>query len=343
MKKGQLTMQDIADKLGISKSTVSRALKDHPDISEKTKKAVMQLANELDFQPNSLALSLRHNRSNIIGVIVPEIVHHFFANVISGIQAVAYREGYNVMICLSNEDFDQEVKDAFALQTSRVDGILMSISKETTDFEHLKKIHRKGTPIVFFDRACDEMDVSKVISDDFGGAFSATQHLIEQGCKQVVHLAGPATLALSKSRKDGYLAALKENGIAPDDNLIVECPAGTMEDGEDKVNQLLASGLKIDGIFANNDIAAIGAMKAAKKHGLRIPEDIAVVGFSDWQIASIVDPALSSVAQPGYEMGRIAAEKLLKEINADEDEVVPSMTSTIRSELVVRDSSLRKK
>ncbi|GAA4823745.1 LacI family DNA-binding transcriptional regulator [Algivirga pacifica] len=343
MKKGQLTMQDIADQLGISKSTVSRALKNHPDISDKTKKAVMELAKELDFQPNSLALSLRHKRSFVIGVIVPEIVHHFFANVISGIQDVAYKAGYNVMICISNEDFDIEVKDTNALLSNRVDGMLMSVSKATTDFDHLRKIQRKGIPLVFFDRATSELEVSKVITDDFGGAYKATQHLIEQGCKHIAHLAGPKTLSLSKSREDGYRKALEDHNMVVEESLIIPCPEGTVEEGEKVLSMLLDKGHQVDGLFASNDIAAIGAQKAAKKHHLSIPEDIAIVGFSNWQMATIVEPPLSSVAQPGYEMGKMAAELLLEEINADSDVSYPASTKVMPLELVVRESSDREK
>lgn len=342
MKKGQLTMQDIADKLGISKSTVSRALKNHPDISEKTKKAVMQLAEEWDFQPNSLALSLRHNKSFIIGVIVPEIVHHFFANVIKGIQEVAYQSGYHVMVCLSNESYEHELKDVNALLSSRVDGILASISRETTNYDHFKKVKKKGTPLLFFDRACDEINVNKILSDDFAGAFAATEHLIKQGCKNILHLAGPKTLDISQSRMDGYLEALKKYGLPVQESLIVRCPKSTVDEAKEIITEIIHSGVTFDGMFAHNDMVAIGAMKGISQAGLRIPEDVAVVGFSNWHMSSIIEPSLSTIEQPDYEMGKLAALKLLEEINAKEDEDIQYASEVVDCKLIVRDSSLKK-
>lgn len=339
MKKGPYTMQDIADRLGISKSTVSRALKNHPDISTETKKAVMALAKELDFEPNSLALSLRQNKSFIIGIIVPEIVHDFFANVISGVQAVAYEAGYNVMICISNERYEQELKDTRALLASRVDGLLLSITRETQDFAHIEKIQSKGVPLVFFDRAPDSIQASRVVTDDFDGAFKATEHLIQQGCRHIAHLAGPNNLQLSQKRLGGYLSALAKYDIPKREELILDCSHGSIEEGEEITLELLDSGLPVDAIFGNNDMAAIGAIKAIRKRGLRVPEDIAVVGFSDWKLASLVDPPLTSVAQSGFEIGKAATELLLEEIRLPKD-VSPRLTAqVVPSELVVRESS----
>jgi len=200
MLKNQITIKDIAAELGISPSTVSRALKDHPDISEATKKAVKELAEKWDYQPNSIALSLRSQKSNIIGVIVPQLVHHFFSTIISGIEDVAYKAGYNVMICQSNERYEREVADINALVSSRAEGLLVSFSKETEKFDHLTKLQKKGIPLVFFDRISEDMDTHSVIVDDFGGSFKATEHLLGIGCQRIAHLAGPDNLLISQKK-----------------------------------------------------------------------------------------------------------------------------------------------
>lgn len=338
----QITIKDIAAKLGISPSTVSRALKDHPDISDATKKAVKALAEEWDYQPNSIALSLRSRKSNIIGVIVPQIIHHFFSTVISGIEDVAYKAGYNVMVCQSNEKYEREKADINALVSSRAEGLLVSFSKETENFEHLEKLQRKGIPLVFFDRISEEMDTSSVIVDDYGGSYRATEHLIQQGCKRIAHLAGPMHLLLSQNRVDGYIEALEKYDLPVDRDLIIECDGPTPDKGIEQTLKLLDLPSPPDGIFANNDMAGIGAIKAVQSRGLRVPEDVAVVGYSDWLLAAMMEPSLSMVAQPGYEMGKVAAEILLKQINTD-PEVREMESRILETELIVRQSSLRKK
>ena len=341
----QITIKDIASKLSVSPSTVSRALKDHPDISDATKKAVKDLAEEWDYQPNSIALSLRSRRSNIIGVIVPQIVHHFFSTVISGIEDVAYDAGYNVMVCQSNEKYEREKADINALVSSRAEGLLVSFSKETKDFEHLLRLQKKGIPLVFFDRISEDMDTSSVIVDDYGGAYRATEHLIEQGCRRIAHLAGPKHLLLSQNRLDGYQEALEKHNVPFDPSLVVECDdelTVTPDKGIEQTLNLLNLPERPDGVFANNDMTAIGAIKAIQSQGLEVPEDIAVVGYSDWLLSAMMEPSLTMVAQPGYEMGKAAAEILLKQIGAPEGKM--EMDSRIlETELIVRQSSLRKK
>ena len=339
MLKNQITIKDIASELGISPSTVSRALKDHPDISEATKKAVKELAEKWDYQPNSIALSLRSQKSNIIGVVVPQLVHHFFSTVISGIEDVAYAAGYNVMICQSNEKYERELADVKALVSSRAEGLLVSFSKETRDFEHLKKLQSRGVPLVFFDRISEEMYTHSVIVDDFGGAFKATEHLVDIGCKRIAHLAGPDHLLISQNRQDGYQEALTKHNMPYEEELVIACDDGP-EEGVEQMKQLLALPNRPDGVFANNDLVAIGAMRAIKEAGLRIPEDIAVIGYSDWMVASVMSPSLSSVAQPGYEMGKVAAEILLKQIDNPGEEW-DFDTKILETEVIVRDSTRR--
>jgi LacI family transcriptional regulator len=221
MKFNQVTIKDIARELGISPSTVSRALKDHPDISVQTKKAVNELADKLNYQPNIVALNLRQKKTNTIGVIIPEIVHFFFSTVISGIEDVAYTAGYNVILAQSNESYQRELTDMKALFNSRVDGMLISISRETTNFDHIESIISKGMPIVFYDRMYNSPTSSKVIVDDYAGSKEGVNHLIEQGCKRIAHLNGSPNLIISIDRLRGYKDALEENGLKYDETLVV--------------------------------------------------------------------------------------------------------------------------
>lgn len=344
MKYNQVTIKDIARELGISPSTVSRALKDHPDISRETKKAVNELAQKLNYQPNVVALSLRHSKTNTIGVIIPEIIHDFFATVISGIEDVAYGAGYNVIITQSNESLEREKTDIKALYNSRVDGLLISLSRETETYDHIQAVIDRGVPVVFFDRVIDG-PYNKVIVEDIGGAREATQHLIDQGCKRIAHIAGPANLAISKERQQGYTETLKANNIAIDPQYIVSCPQPTIEEGRKAAEKLFSLAQPPDAVFATNDPIALGVMQAAKAKGLRIPQDVAVVGFSNWLFSSIMDPALSSVDQPGFQMGKEAAQMLLKQIavkNKDSNKNVEPEKKVLKAKLVIRESSLRK-
>lgn len=344
MKYNQVTIKDIARELGISPSTVSRALKDHPDISPETKKAVNELAEKLNYQPNIVALSLRQSKTNTLGVIIPEIVHFFFSTVISGIEDVAYSAGYNVIITQSNESLQREKTDIKALFNSRVDGMLISLSRETSTFDHIDGILAKGVPMVFFDRVYDTPISSKVIVDDLSGAKDATQHLIDQGCTRIAHLEGPPNLDITKQRLNGYLEALRENNIPVHEDLIMACPFGTIEEGKLATEKLLKMENRPDAIFSTNDPAAMGAMQAIKEAGLSIPKDIAVVGFSNWFFSALMDPPLTSVDQPGFEMGQEAAKLLIRQIefkSKDNQDPIPE-TKILKTRLVVRESSLKK-
>lgn len=344
MKYVQVTIKDIARELGISPSTVSRALKDHPDISPETKKAVNELADKLNYQPNIVALNLRQSKTNTLGVIIPEIVHFFFSTVISGIEDVAYSAGYNVILTQSNESVEREKIDLKALFNSRVDGMLMSISRETTSFDHIESILSKGMPIVFFDRVYDNPQLSKVLVDDFEGAKEATLHLIEQGCKRIAHLEGPPHLAISTQRLDGYLEALKQHKIAINKELIIACPLGSIEEGKVATEKLLRLKTQPDAIFASNDLAAMGSMQAIKEKGLKIPNDVAVVGFSNWFFSAMMEPPLTSVDQPGFEMGQEAARLLIRhiEIKGKDDVEITPETKILKTRLIIRASSLKK-
>lgn len=341
----QVTIKDIARELGISPSTVSRALKNHPDISAETKKAVHELAEKLNYQPNIVALSLRHRKTNTIGVVIPEIVHYFFSTVISGIESVAYEAGYNVILTQSNESAQREATDLKALFNSRVDGMLISISRETNHYEHIESILSKDVPVVFFDRSYDNPNTSKVLVDDYEGAYEAVKHLIEQGCKRIAHLEMAPGLAIAEDRKRGYVDALKDHNLPVDEKLTIICPSGSLEDGQRAAEQLLSLKNLPDSIFANNDLLAFGAMQVIKKRGLKIPDDIAIVGYSNWFFSALMDPPLSSVHQPGFEMGMEAARLLISQIEMKEkgeSEVVPEK-KILKTHLVIRESSMKKK
>jgi LacI family transcriptional regulator len=342
MRSSQVTIKDIARELGISPSTVSRALKDHPDISVATKKAVTELAEKLKYTPNSIALSLRQSKSNTIGVIIPEIIHFFFSTVISGIEDIAYDAGYSVIVSQSNESYEREVIDSKALFNNRVDGMLISLSRETVNLDHLISIYDRGVPMVFFDRVAEGINCSKVIVDDFDGSFQATEHLIKQGYKRIAHLSGPTSLAISQQRLDGYRAALEKYDMSFDEKIVMRDHASEDEQMAKRLTtKLLSSTNPPDALFAINDIAALGAMLAAKEKGLKIPNDFAIVGFSNWRFTSLTEPPMSTVDQPGFEMGQEAARLLIKEIEAKEGELIEPVTKILKTNLIIRGSSVK--
>lgn len=336
MRSNQITIKDIARILGISPSTVSRALKDHPDINIDTKRAVNELASKLKYHPNAVALSLKNSRSYTIGVIIPEIVHYFFSSVISGIEDVASQKGYTVIICQSNESYEREVANARTLLSHRVDGVLVSIAKETQTFDHLVELQEGGIPIVFFDRIAPEFNADQVIIDDMEASYKATRHLIESGRTRIAHFAGPQNLLISRERLQGYLNALTEASLPIDNRLILE--ADTYEKARHAVIQMIEEGIVPDGIFAVNDLTAIGAMQTIQKKGYLIPDDISIVGFSDGRFSGITDPNLTSVDQHGYEMGTTAAEMLFNRLLTSEAVYLPEK-KVLNADLIIRGSS----
>ncbi|MEI8225964.1 MAG: LacI family DNA-binding transcriptional regulator [Bacteroidota bacterium] len=337
MHKVHVTIKDIAKELGISPSTVSKALKGHRDISASTKHAVKELAEKWNYKPDQVALSLKSGLSKTIGVIVPEIVHYFFSTVISGIEDLAYDSGYHVMFCQSSELYAREVKAVETLLSCRVDGILVSVSKDTNDFDHFRKIQENGMPLVFFDRICCEMETDRVIVDDEVGAYEAVKHLINIGCKNIVHLSGPQNLQIGKNRKDGYIRALKEHNWPINNENIIKCD--TPEEARIIVPELLKRAERPDGIFAVNDLTAVEAMSIVKDFGFNVPQDISLVGFTSGMISDITCPTLSSVEQHGYLIGREAVRLLIDRLEKKHN--LPSQTKIIKTELVVKGSSKR--
>ena len=335
MRSAQVTIKDIAKELGISPSTVSRALKDHPDISEATKKRVKELAEKLNYKPNAIALSLRRSKSNIIGVIIPEIVHHFFSSVISGIEELAYERGYNVMITQSSESYEREVANSQMLISSRVDGFLIAMTKETGNYNHFRNIKNCNIPMVFFDRICPQIDTDKVIVDDQKAAFNATEYLIKTGCKKIAHFGGPENLIISKKRLNGFVEALKKHDLPVRKDYIIKCD--NFEQGKKVTRQLINKKKLPDGIFAVNDMAAVGAISSLKTHNIKIPEQISVIGFTNGLISSISDPSLTTIEQHGYKMGYKATELLIDRI--DGKRISPPKTEIIPTELIIRKST----
>ncbi len=337
MKSHPVTIKDIARELGVSPSTVSRALKDHPDISEETRRHVRELADRMKYKPNAIALSLKNRKSNVVGVIIPQIVHYFFSSVISGIEEVAGKYGYSVMIAQSNELFDKEVEAMAALADGRIDGLLISISKETVKYEHLRQFKEEGIEIVFFDRVPDDFKSDSVVIDDFQGALKAVQHLIDGGHKRILHLAGPQTRLIGRKRLKGYLQALENNRIPFDEKLVVPCDS--FDAALNMMPELVSSGLQFDAVFTVNDFTAAGVIQALKKLGKHVPEDMAVVGYGDDDIAKMIDPTLTTVRQPGKEMGARAMELLHKRLSSLE-ESNDIISEVLQAELVQRNSSL---
>lgn len=339
----QVTIKDIARELGISPSTVSRALKDHPDISTATKQAVNEVAGRLNYQPNTVALSLRSRRTNTLGVVIPEVVHFFFSTVINGIESVAHQAGYSVLLAQSRESLKVEADSLKTMFNSRVDGILLSISRETTRVDHIEWLMKRGMPLVFFDRKYDMPLVSSVTVDDYAGAKKAVKHLLDQGFTKIMHIKGPSHLLITIDRYRGYTDALKEAGMTPDDQLVFSCETGEISEACSEIKKHLAT--KPEAIFAGTDPLAIGAIKGIKEMGLSVPDDIAVVGFSNWQNGEFMHPTLTTVDQPGFEMGQQATKLLISQIEQKlKDKLDPQPVSKVLdTRLIVRESSIRKK
>ena len=332
-----ITIKDLAKNLGISVSTVSRALKNHPDISAETCRAVQNLAKEMNYTPNAIALSLRQKKTFLIGIVIPQIIHHFFSCVISGIENIANKNGYNVIIFQSNEDFEREKSICKSAINAHIDGLLVSISKNTTNSEHFKEVQQAGIPIVFFDRIIGDINSDKVIVDDFNGAISAVEHLISIGCRRIAHLSAPQNLQIAQKRQLGYIEALKKAGLPIDRDLIMPCD--NQYDALEVTRKLMNNGNPPDGIFAVNDLTAAGSMYALRKMGYRVPQDIAVCGFTDGLVSTLTNPTLTTVEQHGDVIGSMAAEMLLSRIE-DKNKNENPVTKIIKTNLVVRESTL---
>jgi LacI family transcriptional regulator len=297
---GEITLKQIAETLGISITTVSKALKNYTDVSPVTKQKVLDLVEELNYTPNSFAVNLRTKESKTIGLIIPELAHHFFANVINGIIEEAEKNGYLVIILQSNESLELEKKQVELLINKRVDGIIMSLSNESNDDEHLKKIIKKGIPFVQFDKISKLIPSSKVIINDQKAAIDAVQHLIDNGCKKIAHIRGPENPQNSIDRFLGYRKGLEKNNIVYDSKLVYTCQKVTFEEGIAFAKQIINDHPDVDGIFAITDLVAVGVINYFNEKKIKVPKDIAVIGFSNWFMAQVISPKLSSIEQPSY-------------------------------------------
>ena len=339
----ETTLKEIAETLGISITTVSKALKNYSDVSEKTRKAVIALAEELSYTPNSFAVNLRTKESKTIGLIIPEVVHHFFSNVINGIIAEAEKKGYLVIILQSNESLELEKKQVALLINKRVDGIIMSLSNESNNDFHIKEILRKEIPFVQFDKISKLISSSKVIINDQKAAMEAVQHLIDKGCKKIAHIRGPENPQNAIDRFIGYKKALEKNGIPYDSKLVYSCKNVTFEEGIEFAKQIVDEHPDVDGIFVITDLVAVGVLAYFNEKGIQVPNQIAVVGFSNWFMSQVITPKLSTVDQPSYEMGVAAFSLLLEEMICRKDgKVFIPRTIELETSIIERDSSLKK-
>ncbi len=324
--------------MGVSVSTVSRALSGHPDISEETRKRIEALARELDYHPNTLAKSLQQKQSLVIGVVVPQVKHYFFASIMSGITDVAYQAGFTVMICQSNEDFEREKSNIDVLLSHRVAGLLISVSVTTKSCEHFNRLKQRGVPLVFFDRVCSEVDAPTVVVDDYDGAFRAGEYLVQKGYRRFGHLGGPEFLSICRLRFEGFRDAVVGLGHPLRDEWIIRGGLNE-EDGVDSMSRLLEQGgERPDAVFCVTDPVAMGALVRLKQEGIAVPDRMAVMGFTDNPMAELIEPPLTTVRQPAYEIGRTAAELLIDQIANQSSPVVP-VHKILKTELIIRKSA----
>ncbi|GAB2816345.1 LacI family DNA-binding transcriptional regulator [Ferruginibacter profundus] len=332
-----MNLKQLAKELNLSFSTVSKALRDSHEISNSTKERVLAKAKELNYQVNPLASSFRKQKTKTIAVIIPEVVNDFFGPVINGIESIAQEKGYHVLIYLTHEDMAKEVAITQLLQNGRVDGLMISLSAKTTDTTHLEVLKEKEIPLVFFDRIAEHIDAPKVITDDFSSGAEATQHLIENGCKRIAFLSISQSLSISNKRMNGYLEALKNNNIPIDESLVVHCDGDSPGDN-DLIRALLSRKDRPDGIFASIEHLAIATYEICEALKLRIPRDVKVICFSNLKTAGLLNPSMTTITQPAFEIGREAASILFKLVEKKGHHFLLEKT-IIKSTLVKRNST----
>lgn len=337
--KAKATLKQIAKELGVSVSTVSKALNDSPEISEQTKVKIKEYAKLKNYKPNVIGLNLKNRKTKTIGVIIPNILNSFFAKVFSGIEKVADKKGYNVITCISNESLEKEVHTLEMLSNGTIDGFILSVSEEAQklqDYNHFSAIINDGTPIVMFDRIADEVECDKVVVDDFDSALNSTQHLINLGCKNIALISSVDNLSVGKLRADGYLKALKDNNIPVNEKIILR--TDSEDDMKAKIDSVFDH--KIDAIFALDENDSVAALRVSLKKGYKVPEDISIIGFADGILASRrLSPSLTTVSQHGIEIGEVAAKKLIERLEEPEGETSDYETIVIKTKLKEREST----
>ena len=331
MNKPQITIKDIARALNVSPSTVSRALKDNPDISRETRDLIHAYAREHNYQPNALAVTLRSSRNNTVGVIVPQLVHHFFSCVLSGIERAAAKAGYNIIVAQSNESYEQEVKIVHAFFAARVSGVIASLAKATARYDHYQELLNNDIPIVFYDRICTELKTERVVVDDYAGSLAAVEYMIRTGCRRIFFFGAAPHLEITKNRRNGYLDAMKKHKIPVDESMMMLCD--TRERAIALTPDLVNSPDRPDGFFAINDETAAGILYACKQAGLKVPDQVSICGFSDGVVAQNTDPKLTTVEQRGEEVGKSAFDLLIEKL---EGKAEKSCNKIVRTNLVVR-------
>ena len=340
MNNRRITLKDLAKELALSASTISRALDNHPGISPETKEKVKLKAEELGFTRNSIAASFRKSKTLTIAVIAPRIDIHFHSLVISGIEEYAYKTGYNVTIFQSRDSLKREKKITETLQNNMFGGVIICQASETKAYEHFKKLTKMKMPIVFYDRVPTGLEASKIIINDYESSFRATEHLIEVGCKRIAHIGGSQSTGIFKSRFEGYEAALKKHNLPVHKELVHFTKDLSYDEGILIANKLLSEHPKPDGIFCSNDYTAVSAIQVFQKSGVKIPEQIAIVGFSNYPISKIIEPNLTTINDRAFDMGQAAAKLLIRQIE-EEDDFIQSEIVTIKTELIIRESSMK--
>ena len=332
--KKNTSIYDIAKSLNVSASTVSRALQDHPRISTEVRKMVQKKAREMNYKPNRMAVNLKLGKSSTLGVVVPNINRNFFSSVIDGIEEEAYREGYDVLICQSQELFEKEKKIVNSLAQGRVDGGIASLASGTRDYAHFNALENYGIPLVLFDRVSDEIHAGQVTVDDFRGAYMVVEHLLKQGRRKIFHYASYQHISVWRRRYEGYMEAMRSHGIEPGEDWVISGEASQLQ-GQIVARQLLQMKERPDAVFCTSDFVAMGMMLELLRSGVSIPEDIAICGFANEPMDALVTPSLSSVDQFSKQMGQQAARMLLAKINGENPADVVLMP-----ELIVRDSTV---
>ena len=340
-KKNKTTIKDIANVLNISAAAVSKALHNDSRISEKTKKAVRQVAENLNYQPNHLASALRSGKSKLVGVIVPKTNSNFFSATIHNIEEVLNKEGYNIIITQSNESYKKECENIDTLLFTQVDGIIVSMANETVDLQHFEKVKQAGIPLITFDRGENDLNVDYIGIDDYDSSHRIVDHLVEQGCKRIAHIGGFKHTRIYNNRIRGYIDALEKHNLPLEKELLLESNLST-EDGRNKMQELLALDKKPDAVYIAGDYAALGALQVLNEKNIKIPDEIALVGFGDEPFANMVTPKMTSVNQHSYQIGKIAAEKFLE--YTKQNQIQQTLQKHIlKAKLIIRESSLKKK
>lgn len=337
----EVTIYDIAKGIGFSPSTVSRALNDHPGVNEVTKKLILDSATKLGYRSNIFASSLRTSRTNTIGVIVPRLNSSFMSSVIAGIEKVANENGYNILINQSLESYEKEVANAKTLFNSRIDGLLVSLAFDTDNIDHFKPFIERNIPLLFFDRVYEDRNCVGVVIDNVSAAYKVTAHLISQGRKNILHVTGNLKRNVYSDRLKGFKYALMDNNITFNESQVLTGELNE-EAGKEAAEIILQMDVLPDGIFFANDICAVSCMKRLQKAGISIPNDIAIAGFNNDPVSEIIEPNLTTINYPGYEMGEVAVRNLINHLNGLSG-IISTNTITLRSELIIRESSQKKK